>query len=180
MLSPKVRALLERMVSAGVPPMVAGSTYGILPKTISSWLREGMRYLDEGLKTPAQLAKTDDMYHPDQDLDLGAGIHTTRGGYYKHQKECLALARTVVKCEGALVKGLVGRMWQASVGNTDMMKFLFKHYSHVHGLVEPKQGVEVKATDEKGSLTSGGLMLYLPHNGREDEVGPMSKKPGKK
>jgi hypothetical protein len=93
----------------------------------------------------------------------------TAGDWYKHEVECLALSKAICQIEGRLVTGLVRRMWKESLTSADMMKFLFKQYTHVHGLSEPRLGLEFNAS----AGDNPGLTLYMPHNGREEPAVPM-------
>ncbi len=164
LLRTKTRESLERGIRLGCPPFAVGASLGLLPKVISAWMAVGLRCMEETPEKPER---------PDEQIEFPGPRFIAAGDWYKHEVECLKLARITTQVEGLLIGKLTKRMWAASSGNTDMMKFLFKQYTHVHGISEPKNGatVEIKSGDaksENGEATSGGITVYLPHNGREE------------
>ncbi len=176
LLRTKVRHLLEKGVKEGIPPAAAGACMGIAPRHIQLYMACGMRCMDERPVKPEK---------PEEMTEFPGKRFIKNSDWYAHELECLAFARMVMSCEGMMVGKLVKRMWKNSAKNPEMMKFLFKHYSHVHALAESKSGasIEIKSGDgdDLGSnAPSGGLLLYLPHNGREEPVMEPVKKPSPK
>jgi hypothetical protein len=166
LLTANTRALLEKGIRLGLPPLAIAHQYGIAHRVMSGWLETGMRYLSKKPVRPSEASKQQ---------ECSGGVYYTLGELYKHDLECMALARLVCAVEGTMVSNLVKRMWACSRGNTDMMKFLFKQYGHVHGLKELPASVKVAEPGDE-EPTSGGLVLYLPHNDREDPVVPAKGK----
>ncbi len=175
LLRAKVRAILEKGVKEGVPPVAVGMSLCIPAKVMFTWMQCGMAGLEKAPEEPE-----DD----EVPLAFSGERYVKAGDWYVHQLECMRLARVVCRCEGLLVGGLVKRMWDASKKNPDMMKFLFRSYEHAHGIVS--SGIDVKVSSQNtgeeahGGITRGGLQLYLPHNGREEPSAPIVAKPSKK
>lgn len=154
LLTTKMRTLLEKMVRSGVPPMAAGMSMGMSAKTIGQWMNCGMGFVDCAPEKPAR---------PEASMECD-GATITEGAWYKHEIECAHLARAVVATEGKLVSGLVKRMWKSSGRNPDMMKFLFKQYTHAHGLKEEKPSKD--EADVKPGGSEDAVQIIMPDNGR--------------
>lgn len=153
LLKTKIRQLMERMVRSGVPPMPAGMSLGVSASTVGKWINCGMGFLENNPKRPTNASAI-------MTVDKES---VTEGEWYRHEVECMELAKAVVATEGKLVSGLVKRMWKSSSKNPDMMKFLFKQYTHAHGLSEENK--TAKETDTAQDH-SAAVTVYLPDNGR--------------
>jgi hypothetical protein len=150
-LKPAVREKLERLLSQGVPLRTAGMSMGLRPRVVEGWNAEGM-----------SLEKTPDRPKRPKDPVIG-DFHGTAQEWYEHQCECFKLAQAVVKNEGLLVGKLMQNLWAISEVDPATARFLFKQYTHTHGLTEPTQAqtvVNVQA-DEKDAV-----QIYVPDNGR--------------
>lgn len=154
-------------MSKGVPIVAAGGLLGYTPQVIQKWMHLGLN-----AKAPKKSGKDVPSV-----IEYG-GMDRDWKEYYSHVLNCMALAQHVLKKEALLVGRLVQRLWNDSRINPDTMKFLFKQYAHVHGIREnAEQTVTVQGPkDEEGQPTKPTLVLYLPHNGREEPVVPLGKK----
>lgn len=157
--------MMERSILCGIPPITAGLTIGVLGKTTSGWLATGMCFVDRNPEKPE---------FPERVMELDKAHYVEEAVYYKHQVECALLARAVCKVEGKLISGLVQRMWKNSGKNPDMMKFLFKQYTHAHGIKEPKQ-VDSGEGEVQG-IEDDAVTISLPDNGRGPVTTAVSKK----
>ena len=157
-LLPKTRKVIEAAVRRGVPPIAAGASLGISAKSMQCWMAVGLRTLDEPPVKP---------HDPTSKVEVGKGDWYMAGDWYKHELECKALALAVVESEGKLVGALIKRMWKNSTKNADMMKFLFKAYTHTHGIREPAQPKASDVEEDDGALGSeDNVQIVLPDNGR--------------
>lgn len=170
LLNDTARSSLEKYVSKGVPVCAAGGILGYVPKTIQAWMHLGISLMHNPPSKPGSKDTPNVMYFDGADMPYKL--------WYNHATNCIALAAHTMGLEGKLVGGLVRRLWKAAKADTDVMKFLFKQYGHVHTLGEEnKQTVTVQGpNDEDGVPTKPTLVLYLPHNGREDPAVPIGKK----
>jgi hypothetical protein len=170
LLGSKTRALMEKGVKSGVPAVTVGGSLAIPRRTVELWMACGMRCLEQGIVKPED---------PKKLQEFTGERMIACGDWYMHELNCRALARVVLTTEAGLVGGLVKRMWATSKRNPEMQKFLFNRYTHAHGMVEPKQGVRIETEVDEllgaGTPTSGGITLYLPHNGREEPTKPIGK-----
>ncbi len=167
LLTEPVLLSMEKAVKSGVPVVAAGGMLGFTPKTVQAWMALGMQYTE---KDPKKYGSNVTCGFAGQDLDAKT--------WHKLAKCCSALARTVLRVEGTLIGNLVRRLWLDSKINPDTMKFLFKQYTHAHGIRErEEQKIVVQGPDDAdGNPTTPGIVLYLPHNGREAPVVPLSGK----
>lgn len=154
LLTPKIRALLEALIVKGVPPITAGMVYGFPARITSNWLMYGAG------ATPKKPE------YPNAKIDIGDGVMKTAEECYKSDCECVKLAETVAKSEGKLVAGLARNLWGMSKMDPATARFMFKQYTHVHGIEAPSQ--QAKKDDDEGGTPKGddAVQVILPDNGR--------------
>ena len=153
LLTSKVRRLLEALIVKGVPPITAGMVYGYPSRITSNWLMYGAGGVP---KKPE---------FPNSKIDIGDGVIRTAEDCYKADLECVKLAAMVAKSEGKLVAGLARNLWGMSKMDPATARFMFKQYTHVHGIEAPKQQA---AKEDEGSAKGDedSVQVILPDNGR--------------
>ncbi len=136
-----------------MPPLVAGAALGVRQRTMQDWLTHG--------SAEAIMEKPK---NPKQRFEITKEWAVTLQEWYEHTLECKKLADTVLREEGQIVGSLVKRMHKNSMKNPIMMQFLFKHYSSVHGMLEPKSTKQMK--DSMDMDDAEHVFVHLPDNGR--------------
>lgn len=162
-LTPKLRALLVKQISTGVPPVCAGLMYAIPKKQLERWVQLG----HEATSEPFADLKRNGMYSPDGQTQEPDGTYIKNSDYEalaaKHHRECQQLTKAVMETDGKIVGALFKRIVKSSMRSQDMQKFLFKHFTHIHGMREqaPNKPIEIVEGDIIDPVT-----IELPDNGR--------------
>jgi hypothetical protein len=161
LLRPKIRTQIEQAVKQGIPVMAAGAMFGFSPKSVNNWLQLG-----SSLDKPPAPPKDKELA-----IELSDGDFVPGGQWHAHQLECMKLAASVAQHEGVLIGKLTTAMWKRAIGrqkikDPDMMKFLFKHYGHVHGLVERKGTDKQAEAKDPTEHEADIVQFYIPDNGR--------------
>lgn len=175
-------ALLVRIGTAikrGVPARVAAGAHGVPPRTLQKWLALGAA-MEKPKPPPAPDAGA-------KLLEVEGSGPITEAEWWAHEFACWSLAGIVLKWECNRVGTMMASMWDAAAprkvrgldggmvevpADAEMQRFLFKHYGHVHGLIE-KPGA-ARASD-KGANPSdptaedaeaAAVVICVPDNGR--------------
>lgn len=161
LLKQKVRKQIEKAVSQGVPVMAAAAAFGVRPAWVATWLALGNSFE----KAPAPPTDTE------RDIEMADGSFIPPAEWHLHVKECLALANAVGQYEGVMLTKLTTKMWKRALhpkkADPDMMKFLFKHYGHVHRLTDKAADMQSKSDNLLGDEDEkNNVVFLLPDNGR--------------
>lgn len=167
---------LGGLMERGVSIRAAACASGVAPRTLNVWLALG-NSLEQPRPPPVEQSKL---------IEVPGGGSVTEGQWWQHEFLCFTLARMVTRLEGARVAKLMEHMWDeaspkrtkmpdgtvvSNPGNPGMQMFLFKHYRHVHGMLE-KEEAPARARTVGGSVedtlpdTSEKVVFVIPDNGR--------------